>query len=126
MISPDLGEHHATINGEVCVRNGCCACCVDTLLKLSLKEARFLRNNGTNLNAPVFLNGRKNRIGRDGRAWYELVGKCGLLLANGKCSAYEDPQRPVACGRFEPDSDHCKSIRVERGLNELISLGEIE
>lgn len=38
--------------GETCINNGCSACCIEVRIFLSLKEVKFLRDNGTALVAP--------------------------------------------------------------------------
>jgi Fe-S-cluster containining protein len=105
---------------NLCLINNCHECCVDTRLKLNLKEAATLRNLGTVLLALHHFDGRRNvPRGRDGEAYYDMEGSCGALDSNGLCSIHEDPKRPKVCRTFIAGSEECLKIREERGLGPL-------
>lgn len=103
-----------------CIQNGCNACCTDSRLRLTLKEANFLRSNGTILQAPFHVNGRKNIIRNGGKAYFDMEGPCGFLSEEGLCLIHDDPNRPTACQNLKPYSRECTDLRADQGLHPIV------
>lgn len=105
---------------NLCVKNNCHACCVDSRLKLSLIEAATLRNLGTALMGLFHFDGKRNNpSGKKGMAVYDMSSSCGALNNNGLCNIYQYKERPDACDGLEAGSRDCLMIRAEQGLGDL-------
>lgn len=75
------------MNGEICLKNNCFKCCINTEMLLSLIDIKKIKERG--FKEESFL------IKKDG--WLKLRnkhGKC-VFLKNGECSIYEF--RPLGC-----------------------------
>lgn len=90
----------------------CCKSAV--VIRLSSKEATFLKSGGSDLECIT----PPSDI-RDGM--YETFSSCGFLAINsdstsGVCTVYDDPLRPRACAELMPDSEACNYMRRGVGL----------
>lgn len=109
--------------GDICIKNKCCACCQDVTIRLTDDEYSFLHNAGT------VLIKKYESVGLwdsqfiteypDGKTTYDMEGKCGLLGENGLCTAYFDPRRPKICATTRPKDVGCQSARRALGLKVL-------
>lgn len=104
------------------------ACCSNVGIQLSGEELATLVDAGTNLveaDLPRDVNG-KHRIGlfermrmrRNGINYYRIVGECALLDENGRCSIYEQPERPQNCSTLQAGSYYCRVIRVSADVDQ--------
>lgn len=105
---------------NLCVKNNCHACCINSRLELSLEEASTLRGYGTILTGIFHLNGRRNTPrGKEKKAYYDLDNSCGILT-HGLCSLYNSQLRPKVCENLIPGSKNCLELRKEKGLGDLL------
>lgn len=96
--------------------NDCTAVCCKSavVIRLSSKEANFLKSGGSDLECIT-----PPSESRDGL--FETYSSCGFLAMNpdntsGVCTVYDDPSRPRACSELLPDSDACNYMRRGVGL----------
>ena len=106
--------------GNVCIENRCCACCVGVRILLTLEEAQFLRSKGTTLIAPRRVGDKPNNLRSNGKAYFDMEGRCGLLSTEGLCGVYETGNRPVACKSLQPRSNDCSDLRNDQGLQPIV------
>ena len=135
--SRELYNCTMTVESETVISCSNCvgACCrMPTVIQLTHPEVEFLEVAGTDLNPIIDARETETLVAYNGDdhllkgkklmamclpvdvGIYEIASKCGYLDTEGKCTVYDNPNRPRACGLFEVGSEVCVELRKGHGL----------
>jgi len=111
-----MGNQHGIIDQETnpCKTCGAVCCGPYVIIEFSKDERDFLRSAGTQM---ISLDDFPAKTQIDGNGFYHLTSKCGFVVDKEgfkKCDAYDDPKRPVICGKFKAGGISCKELRYAR------------